>query len=235
MSQTGCYISDLHMFSRRSQQERYTRAIPDAVAESHLCVLGGDIFDFRWTTLSGIEETAEHGVTWLVTLVEQNPSCQIHYVLGNHDHNESLMARLDDVADRYESFSWHRYYFRSGDKFFLHGDVTDRTMDHVELVKRRSRDSDRKRRAASHYAYDLAIHARLHTIPGYVWHSPGQSAARILHYVDTLDDGRDEDLRHIYFGHTHRAMSDYACGDLLFHNGGAPIRGLPFEILRFQL
>lgn len=231
----GTYLSDLHMFSRRSQHGRYARAIPEAIAESQLCVLGGDIFDFRWTTLSGVEETVERGIGWLVSLIEANPSCDIHYVLGNHDHTEPLMDRLQELSVRYETFEWHRYYFRCDDKFFLHGDVTDWAMDHDELVRRRSIDTDRKKHRASHYAYDLAIHARLHTIPAYVWHSPRQSAARILHYVDTLGGGHRTDLRHIYFGHTHRAFSDFACEDLLFHNGGAPIRGLPFEILRFEL
>ncbi len=235
MTEFGCYVSDLHMFSRRSQAERYADAIPQAIKQARMFVLGGDIFDFRWTTLAGVAETVDRGVAWLVALIEQNPHCEVHYVLGNHDDNQLLMDHLERLAARYDHFTWERFYLRIDDKLFLHGDVADRTMDHAALVERRNSDVHQTRPPSSHLAYDVAIRARLHMVPSFVWHSPERVTKRIMSYLETIGQSPDGSLRHVYFGHTHRAMLNYPCGDLLFHNGGAPIRGLPFEILQFAL
>ena len=235
MNNTGCFVADLHMFSRRSQEQRYLHAVSEAATQARLFVLGGDIFDFRWSTLDDVEETVKQGAAWLGALIEQNPSCQFHYVFGNHDYNTLLMLRSEEFTQRYDNFSWHRYYLRIGDKLFLHGDVADRRMDHAALVARREKwETDRKRKRISHLIYDVAIRVRLHQLTTHLLYPPRRVAMRIVNYLDTIGHGRDEGIRHVYFGHTHRFLSNYRCCDLLFHNCGAPIFGLPFEILRFQ-
>ena len=35
----------------------------------------------------------------------------------------------------------------------------------------------------------------------------------------------------VYFGHTHESLASYRQSDVLFHNPGAPIRGLDFRIV----
>ena len=51
------FVSDLHLFSKRSSGPQVQRAIEAAVARSDTFVLGGDIFDFRWSELESVPYT----------------------------------------------------------------------------------------------------------------------------------------------------------------------------------
>ena len=56
-------------------------------------------------------------------------------------------------------------------------------------------------------------------------------ARRILAYLDDIRHGPGEGVRDVYFGHIHRNLSGYRCGGVVFHHGGAPIKGLKFRIV----
>ena len=56
------FVSDLHLFSRRSLAPRHEAALHAAAARAHTFVLGGDIFDFRWSHYHSPEETARQAV-----------------------------------------------------------------------------------------------------------------------------------------------------------------------------
>ncbi|MBX3438851.1 MAG: hypothetical protein KF861_15270, partial [Planctomycetaceae bacterium] len=64
----ACFVSDLHLFANRSRADRYLEAIERAADAADLCILGGDIFDFRWSTLPSTEATVESAVAWLRAL-----------------------------------------------------------------------------------------------------------------------------------------------------------------------
>jgi UDP-2,3-diacylglucosamine pyrophosphatase LpxH len=229
---TGYFISDLHLFSRRSHAERHVEDIYAAAAGAEMFVLGGDIFDFRWTTLASVDETVEAAIRWLEQLVAPHPECEFHFVLGNHDSHVPFVDRLQALADDTPNLQWHRYYLRTGSSLFLHGDVADRKMSQQSLSQKRARcEQDEKRGQAANLLYELAMQSQLHKLAAKVAHPKRRVAKRILAYLQDIGHGPQNGLKDVYFGHTHAAMSNYQYGGLTFHNGGAPIRGLEFRIV----
>ncbi|MCO6458847.1 MAG: metallophosphoesterase [Pirellulaceae bacterium] len=236
MQQHTYFVSDLHLFSRRSVAERHLGSIVAAAAEARVFVLGGDIFDFRWTRLDSIEQTIDAAVHWVDRLVAPHPRCEFHYVLGNHDSNRHFVRRLERLAARRPNLTCHHYWLRLGNSVFLHGDVADRPMDQQALAAQRLNcHDDRKRGRVSNLAYDVAVGARLHKVASHVVNRRPRVARHILSYLRDVGQCSQSGVRHVYFGHTHAAMSDYRYGGLTFHNGGAPIKGLEFRILRTHL
>ena len=69
MRRQSYFVSDLHLFCNRFDGERHWDAIRQAASEAHTFVLGGDVFDFRWTTMSSIEEAADEAIRRLQGLV----------------------------------------------------------------------------------------------------------------------------------------------------------------------
>lgn len=236
MGQNSYFVSDLHLYSRRSVAERHLEHIVARAAQARLFVLGGDIFDFRWTQLTSVRETIDAAIRWVDALVAPHPECEFHYVLGNHDSNRDFVERLEGLAERRPNLHCHHYWLRLGRSVFLHGDVADRPMDQQSLRYYRQRwHEDRKRGRMSNLAYDVAVGARLHKMASHVVHRRPRVARHILTYLRDIGQCANSGVRHVYFGHTHAAMSDYRYGGLTFHNGGAPIKGLEFRILRTQL
>ncbi len=229
---TGYFVSDLHLFARRSRAERHVEEIYAAAAGAKMFVLGGDIFDFRWTTLKSVEATVDAAIGWLDELVTPHPECEFHFVLGNHDSHAPFVERLQELSDGLPNLQWHRYYMRSGSNLFLHGDVADRKMSQQTLSRKRERHGrERKQSGAANLLYDLAVQAQLHKLAAKVAHPKRRVAKRILNYLQDIGHGPHNGLKDVYFGHTHAALSNYQFGGLTFHNGGAPIKGLEFRIV----
>ena len=95
-------------------------AIKQAVADSSTFVLGGDIFDFRWSTLPSLQHTVDAALHWLDELAAVNRRCKLHFVLGNHDYNRQFLAALDRFSHDTENLEWHRTHLRLGESLFLH-------------------------------------------------------------------------------------------------------------------
>jgi len=226
------FVSDLHLFANRSEAARYREAMDAAAAGAAAFVLGGDIFDFRWSTLATIEQTVDAAIWWLEKLLADAPACQFHYLLGNHDYHRQFIDRLDHLARSTGNLAWHRYYLRLGNNVFLHGDVADRPASAARLSRRRSRWLHQKKRGSLRSRfYDAAIRARLHKPLPYVMHPRWLVARRILAYLEDVGQGPDSGVRHVFFGHTHCVVSNYPYGGLMFHNSGSAIKGLEFRIL----
>src|SRR5688500_8462178 len=120
------FVSDLHMFSRRSQAALHQATIHAAADRAQTFVLGGDVFDFRWSTLGSVDETVERAIHWLDDLVASHRQCDFHFVLGNHDFNRRFLTALDTYSIAAPNLSVHHYYLRLGKSMFLHGDVADK-------------------------------------------------------------------------------------------------------------
>lgn len=235
MTATGCFISDLHLLTSRSSAGRYLGAICEAALRSRVFVFGGDIFDFRWAGVP-IERAARDAAQWLREFAESCPGCQFHYLLGNHDHHEVFIERLVELDRDVANLAWDHHFLRLGDKVFLHGDVLGRNVTAETLTARRTRlHHHRVRDTWEHQVYDLAVLAGLHRPVPYVVHPTRMVARGVLHYLRQAGHGPDSGVRDVYFGHVHRLITSYAYRGLRFHSGGAAIRGLPFEILEFQL
>jgi UDP-2,3-diacylglucosamine pyrophosphatase LpxH len=229
-----CYfVSDLHLFASRSQADHYRDEIVRAASRAKTFVLGGDIFDFRWSAHRSVADAVEDAVGWLEELATLCPRCHFHFLLGNHDYHQAFIDRLGELKRRLPNFSWHRYYLRLGSNIFLHGDVADRKFTAARLAAARNRCLHHGRRGPFlSRLYDLVVLSHLHRSVPFVRYRHKRVAKRIRAYLDDIRQGPVEGVRNVYFGHTHRAVSNYCHDGLTFHNGGAPIKGVRFRIVR---
>ncbi|MFT5031383.1 MAG: UDP-2,3-diacylglucosamine pyrophosphatase LpxH, partial [Candidatus Binatia bacterium] len=70
----NCYfVSDLHLFSKRSRGHLHQGAIERAAADADAFVLAGDNFDFHWSTFGSIEKSAAAAARWLERLARGAP------------------------------------------------------------------------------------------------------------------------------------------------------------------
>lgn len=235
--QVGYVVSDLHMFSKRSDFADHEQTIYDLAANADVFILNGDTFDFRWTTLPSIEETVQGAIDWLRALTSKFPACHFHFILGNHDNNQLFIEALSRFAVETENLSWHPYYLKLGDSVFLHGDVSDkRMMDAARLEKHREEWlHDTVRHPVLHHLYDVAVNVGLHKMAQAAKYPKKRVVKRVLSYLEDVGLNLDNGIKHVYFGHTHGAMSNFEFRGLYFHNAGSPMKGLEFNILRVEI
>ena len=227
----GYVISDLHLFARRSSAERLLDGMRNAAERADFLVLNGDIFDFRWSTLGSHERTLSAAVGWLRELAEDHSRCRIFFIMGNHDGLTCFARRLEPLAEELANFDWHPTHLRVGQSLFFHGDLPlDRRPAWFE---RTFTPAERARGKTLNLAYECFVATRMHR-PLTAMHTPRRSARRIVrslaHPGGELADG----VTDVYFGHTHRAFSDYQYGGMSFHNTGAAVRGLRSTLLKVR-
>ena len=229
-----CYfVSDLPLFANRSKAWKHLDDMIHAASRAENFVLGGDIFDFRWARTKNHKHTIDNAVTWLRGLIRSCPRCHFHFVLGNHDFHQALIDRLDNLARELPNFSWNRYYVRLGNSMFLHGDVADREEHNAESLAdmRQQWLYGRRRGPFLSRLYDVVVLTRLHKPVPHLVYTKRVVARRIMSYLEQIGQGPAAGVSNVYFGHTHKHMTNYAYGGLVFHSGGAPIKGLKFRIL----
>jgi UDP-2,3-diacylglucosamine pyrophosphatase LpxH len=229
---TKCYfVSDLHLFANRSNAHRYLEEIAHAASHAEAFVLGGDIFDFRWSRIP-IHRAVDRAIAWLRELATSCPNCEFHLVLGNHDYHQALIDRLVELEKQVANLSWHHFYVRLGSSVFLHGDVADKTMNAQMLAEAREEWLDHRRRGSFMSAlYDVVVMTRLHKPVPHLVYAKRIVVRRILKYLESIGQGPADGVCNVYFGHTHRRLSNYRYRGLTFHNGGAPIKGVKFRII----
>ena len=226
----GSVISDLHLFTHRSDGARCADEIRQGLGESDFFVLNGDIFDFRWSIFPTLDETLDAAEAWLTEALAVNPNCQVHYVMGNHDCPARFAVHLEELAQRTPNFNWHPSHVRIGSNLFLHGDLPislrpcdpfHRTPGHIE----------RRKGKLLNMAYLALISTRLHRITDRL-HSPARCAQRIHQSLTSDRTGLAEGLTDVYFGHVHYVMRDFKYNGLSFHNTGSAVRHLKSKIIR---
>lgn len=233
----ACYVvSDLHLFSQRTLGHEHEAALHATAAQADHFVLAGDIFDFHWSTLSSIQDTVRAADLWLGELVQRYPGCRFHYLLGNHDNHRLFVDRLDALATQQPNFAWQPYLLRMGSSVFLHGDAGSPGMTPDRLPRYRKRWSKaRQRTPMQNRVYAAVTKANLHKAAIRMAAPRRTVARRLLTYLDSMGHGPESGIADVYFGHTHRAMSDFPFQGVRFHNGGAPMPGLKFQILKARL
>lgn len=229
-------VSDLHVFSRRSRVDLHLAKIHEAARRAQTIVLAGDIVDFRWSLHPSVDATADAARGWLEELIEQSQGGDVHYLLGNHDHVPAFIERLADLAASEPRFRWHPYHLRLGNAVFLHGDVSRPRMNRDRLRAYRERFGNHRQRAgAEGHLYELVHALGLHLLGGRLLYPRAAVVRRITRYLEEVSDEIGAGVRNVYFGHTHQALSGEEYGGILFHNGGAPMRGHHFKILSADL
>ena len=236
MMKSVCVVSDLHMYCRRSHWERHLPEIYAAAAESDLFVLNGDTFDFKWTTLRSVEETIRQAIAFLSDLAGRYPHCRFHVNLGNHDHVQGFIDALSRLARETENLTWHPYYLREGNTLFLHGDMATRKMNHIQLEAYRAGWLHHKKQGRmKNRMYDAAFRAGAHIAISRLVHPPKRTLERVHTYIHDIGQGAPHGVETVYFGHTHVPVDGELYGGVTFHNGGAPMRGMDFSLLRLEL
>lgn len=232
-----CYVvSDLHLFSQRTLGHKHEAALHATAAQADHFVLAGDIFDFHWSTLDSIQDTVRAADHWLGDLVQSHPACRFHYLLGNHDNHKFFVDRLSALAAHQPNFAWQPYLLRMGSSVFLHGDAASPGMTPEQLPHYRHRWSKaRMRTPMQNTVYDMVTKTHLHKAAIRMAAPRRRVARRLLNYLAYMGHDADSGIQDVYFGHTHRAMDDFPYRGVHFHNGGAPMPGLKFQILKARL
>ena len=226
----GAVVSDLHLFSPRSDGENLFRAFESTTGNDvDTLVLNGDTFDFRWSRLPSEAASIEAAIDWLRSLLGRQPSWEVHFVIGNHDCLAAFRSPLEQLADAHPRLHWHEHRLRLGDRLFLHGDCVNRRMGGEALARFRdswSRDRQRGPAAARLYAGvdALGLSRRFHHL--YFPHS--RVTSRLVHHLDRVQPGWHDVISHCYLGHTHRPFADLHHRGVRFSNTGSAIRGMGF-------
>lgn len=232
----GLFVSDLHLFSDRSVgQKRWDECQP-AITSAECVVLGGDIFDFRWSRLGPFKQSLDAAQLWLENAIESNPAARWVFVLGNHDCHPLFRQRLEILASRHRQFEWRASHWRVGNHLFLHGDLLEGRGSPQEWSRYRLKfhETNPKGRLGN-VLYTGLVHTRLHgQIPRWR-HTPDRTCRRMLTRISrwhpTLLDG----VRHVVFGHTHVPLDKWRYESIDFYNPGSAIRHLRFNPVGFKI
>jgi UDP-2,3-diacylglucosamine hydrolase len=232
----GVFISDLHLFSQRSVGQGHWESIAPRLFEAECVVLGGDIFDFRWSRLGSFEHSLSAAHSWLERAVDANPNARWIYVMGNHDCQPEFGNRLEQMALRHHRFRWHPSHWRLGDHLFLHGDLLEGRGSPQEWSRFRRRFHEvTPRGALGNALYRVAVGTRMHDWPARLRHRPERMCRSIVNRVGNWHPTLLDGLRHVVFGHTHVPLSKWRHGSLDFHNAGSGIRHLEFNPIWFEI
>jgi len=231
----GFVVSDMHMYSRRSESAANVSTIEKKMAESAICVLNGDIFDFRWTILASVPDTVVAAGNWLEEMLSRHPDVEFYYVCGNHDSLPAFRTKLAHLSSRYTNLHWHPYYVKLGPHLFLHGDIVDSVKRNMPIDEYRKRFHGKEKKGlVMNLLYDLLLFSGLHKII-YLVHKEEAVAPVILDYLQSEEGDLLEGVQNIFFGHTHVPFRDFMYEGIAFHNSGSMIRGLPCNIFEFEV
>lgn len=233
---TGLFLSDLHLFSRRSVGQLRWNQNRTLISAASTIVLGGDMFDFRWSQLGSLDATLAAADRWLENAIALNPDASWVYLLGNHDCHPRLQTILSSFGEKHANFVWSPTVWRIGSNVFLHGDVLDGIRHASGLDSYRAGFHDESPRGpVGNLLYSAIIQTRLHGVVPRLRHTPRQTCRTLLEYLGRSDVDMLSNVRNIFFGHMHVPMSSYRFDGFDFHNAGSGIRFLKFAPAIFEV
>jgi len=225
---SGFVVSDLHIFARRSSIDMHMEEMHAAIAEADFFVLNGDIFDFRWSIVGGLEKTIDAAAVWIKELSARHSHCEIHYVLGNHDAIASFVTRLEKLSSEIENFFWHPTHLQIGKSLYIHGDLP---LSGKNPLERKFKKYERVKGKSMNVLYDSVVKVRGHRLLD-VTGAKKRCARKILKsFAKHGREGALDGITDIYFGHTHVGFSDFSYQNFTFHNTGAAICGVKINML----
>jgi UDP-2,3-diacylglucosamine hydrolase len=204
-------------------------------------VLGGDVFDFRWSTFRSHSQTLGAALDWLERLLEQTPYSQLTFLPGNHDCHPDFLDRLSLLAERDPRFAWYPHHVQLGNCLFLHGDILDalprgQRAQHELLAQYRSRfHHTQPQPQLAQRTYDLAVEMRIHKIVPLVRHQRFATCSRLWGYIQDLDLASEHPIEKVFFGHTHVPIHGLEVDQVRFFNPGAALRHMQACIHEFTL
>jgi len=227
------FISDLHLMSPRSVVDLNPVWIAYQYSGRELLVLGGDIFDFRWSTLGSMKASLAAAEAWLRWLIDDWPGCII-YLPGNHDSHPRFLQLLDSLQNEASNFSWEPHAIRLGTTLCLHGDLYDAGSE-AGLAEYRSQCHHEKAQPAFvQTAYNVAVTAQIHRLIPWLRNRRGQVCQTLSsQLVDIPMD--TEDINSVIFGHTHHHLDGHEVAGIRFFNPGAALKYSVFQPVEFQV
>jgi hypothetical protein len=259
----GLFTSDLHLFSPRSAGTPVAERLLERSREVDCIVLGGDIFDFRWSDRGSHQKTLDDAQAWLERFANACAPTWVAFLPGNHDCHPDFLYRLSRLSDRHDNFIWLPHHFRLGDCLFLHGDLLD-AGGFDKLAGYRSQfHHNQPQPQWAHRGYDLAVGTRLHQLIPRLVHRPEATCQRLLGSLEVLQATPENSvetagicppelltvlpssageviqaqagpLRQVFFGHTHVPLQRFELDAIHFHNPGAALRHMQPEIHAFE-
>ena len=220
----GFIISDLHLLTYRTIYDQYREEVELKLSHSDFFILNGDIVDFRWSIYGSLEKSVSNAELWLRHFCSINPSCTVHYMIGNHDHNQLWMDRLENLSQELGNLHVHQDFLRLGNNLICHGDASQHPSK-TKLQKYRQHYLwEKPKLRVLGAVYGLFAWLRFTTL-AYLGESRRLNVHRLSCYLEAVDPGWAE-VEVVYFGHTHVGFSGYRFEGRTFHNTGCMVRGL---------
>ncbi|MEQ9823404.1 MAG: hypothetical protein ABQ298_03380 [Puniceicoccaceae bacterium] len=232
----GITFSDLHLLAGRQKEKHWEPWMRRWRSDYDLCILNGDIFDFRWSRERDRIQSIRIAEAWLRHLLEPRERAHFVILLGNHDSCPHYQLLLKQLSDDYEHLHWEEHWWVLGDKIFLHGDIPDLSGELETLQAYRAHHnglSMQPPHPIRHWFYKSATRVGITgTVPRVLpWR---KQCLRTDIFLQNQLGSRYDAIRDVYLGHTHVHFADYEHHGTLFHNCGAPFRGARFRPAEFQ-
>jgi UDP-2,3-diacylglucosamine pyrophosphatase LpxH len=218
----GVFVSDLHLFSPRSDADYIPAELAATSSDDRCIVLGGDIFDFRWSIRGSHELTLAAAVHWLEELLERTGLAHIRFIPGNHDSHPEFLQLLTQLSQREPRFEWYEHHFQLGNTLFLHGDILDARGNLSSY--REKFHHEHPQTGFKHTLYDGVVALRLHKLVPLLRHRPKLTCQRLLGLVDSLPPVSERPVERVYFGHTHAPIFGHEARGIRFFNPGAALK-----------
>lgn len=220
----GVFVSDLHLFSPRSAAAHILGQLAEFQSSERCIVLGGDIFDFRWSVQGTHHETIRAAIGWLEDLLASSGQTQIRFLPGNHDCHPDFLHQLTSLAEHEQRFRWFEHQMQIGDCVFLHGDILDARGSLAAYRKKFHHAQPQPE--VNQQLYNAAVGMRLHKLVPMVRHRTELTCARIKSLIDNRPEhiNAPENVARIFFGHTHVPIFGHELQNLQFYNPGAALK-----------
>ncbi len=218
----GVFVSDLHLFSPRSAADALPAQLAQITASDQCIVLGGDIFDFRWSIRGSHQATLAAAIAWLENLLANTGQAQVRFLPGNHDCHPEFLELLTQFASQHARFGWYEHHFQIGDALFLHGDLLDARGN---LSKYRTKfHHEHPQTGLKHRLYDVVVGLRLHKLVPLMRHRPALTCRRLRVLIDALPIATSTPFQRVFFGHTHAPIFGYHSQNVRYYNSGAALK-----------
>lgn len=230
----GVFVSDLHLFSRRSVGNERFAKLTESCHKAQTLVLGGDIFDFKWSTCGTHQQSIDAAQRWLEE-VHNQWSGNILFLPGNHDCQPDFLDVLSNLTGQLDRFTWQAHHAQLDDCLFLHGDVLDAGCHLPSIERYRSRFHHRQPRSLmANRIYDLVVQLRVHrTIPN-LRHNAAVTVRKLHGLLAELEE-YPRRIRRVFFGHTHVRVDGFSRNGVQFFNPGAAIKHIDFRPVVFSI
>jgi hypothetical protein len=229
----GVTFGDLHLLAGRQASFRSRDWFEHWREDFDLCVLNGDIFDFRWARRHRGTDALQEARAWLEQLLRPPVRSRFVLIMGNHDATAAYRSLLDGLRGRYEHMRWAEHWVRLGDKVFFHGDFPDESGEVDRLRAERERFGGlrlpgRGRRGLYWVVSQVGLTGAVpRALP---WR---RYCARSDYFLSREIGEAYSGVRDVYLGHTHVHFRDLEIQARRFHNSGTPLRGGQFRPIPF--